>query len=546
MPLSREDWVVLHTCSALVSLAFAAGFTKFAFTSHTHLANLASALTASKERSEDADITVSSQTEAAKQRKEGWVAVTGQVVTPNPGAPVRPTLHPHPPFGSSPSTPQHASVGGLRALDGEACALVLEKDVIQQRGRGRIKFATARQVPWGIAPTEGAVANDKQGVVVGIDCQALKQSIEASPEEKAIELREGYREEKTPYFNNATPPFFGLKMLKQQLIVPLLSTITVVGTLTYRDGEMTLTAHPSAGMYLIGGGLLAVKDIVVGLYKKRNREVAVVAGLLGLSAVNIVSIVSPGFFHRAGRKIKEGLSSAYEAIIDWWSPHLRIDAERIRTEAQQRLQETVARNTSGTDDQQANEAAPGTIGVDCIVCYERKVDTAFNPCGHLGCCHPCATRINSSPFSSERKCPICRRNITSLLKVYTLGIAPPTAAAPTTSLTNTAAANGNDSGTTTAAAGGPVIVFRPLPQEHAHARAAAAAHRRFLHGPAPDPDVEELQRHRPLSPSLAAAIAAIDAATAAREQGNNNHNNHDNNDHQPAAAGAGAASPAPR
>lgn len=49
----------------------------------------------------------------------------------------------------------------------------------------------------------------------------------------------------------------------------------------------------------------------------------------------------------------------------------------------------------------------------CQVCMDAKVSTAFCPCGHVVCCHDCATMC--------RECPLCRMQITYAQKVFFTG-----------------------------------------------------------------------------------------------------------------------------
>ncbi len=48
----------------------------------------------------------------------------------------------------------------------------------------------------------------------------------------------------------------------------------------------------------------------------------------------------------------------------------------------------------------------------CAVCFDAEVNTAFVPCGHECCCCDCATVFASGI------CPICRRSVDSVLRVY--------------------------------------------------------------------------------------------------------------------------------
>ena len=51
----------------------------------------------------------------------------------------------------------------------------------------------------------------------------------------------------------------------------------------------------------------------------------------------------------------------------------------------------------------------------CVVCLENKKTHAFNPCGHMCVCETCADEI----IQRGSNCPMCRGDITSLLKIFT-------------------------------------------------------------------------------------------------------------------------------
>ncbi|XP_059293541.1 E3 ubiquitin-protein ligase APD2-like [Lycium ferocissimum] len=50
----------------------------------------------------------------------------------------------------------------------------------------------------------------------------------------------------------------------------------------------------------------------------------------------------------------------------------------------------------------------------CIVCYDKKRDCFFIPCGHCTTCHSCAKRIAEE---ENKNCPICRRVIRRVRRV---------------------------------------------------------------------------------------------------------------------------------
>jgi len=55
----------------------------------------------------------------------------------------------------------------------------------------------------------------------------------------------------------------------------------------------------------------------------------------------------------------------------------------------------------------------------CILCVDKERDTIINPCGHIVGCYECMEKILISRYSilSQAKCPICRKNIESYLKM---------------------------------------------------------------------------------------------------------------------------------
>jgi hypothetical protein len=42
--------------------------------------------------------------------------------------------------------------------------------------------------------------------------------------------------------------------------------------------------------------------------------------------------------------------------------------------------------------------------IDCVICFDRKIDSFFMPCGHSGSCHECALSL----LKSTATCHLCR------------------------------------------------------------------------------------------------------------------------------------------
>ena len=50
----------------------------------------------------------------------------------------------------------------------------------------------------------------------------------------------------------------------------------------------------------------------------------------------------------------------------------------------------------------------------CGICFDAKVDSCPNPCGHLNFCNGCITTW----LKTNNKCPMCKTKIISIIKVY--------------------------------------------------------------------------------------------------------------------------------
>lgn len=464
--MSRDEWIGIHSTSLLVGLAVAIPKLAAAWRQHVAAQRLDLALSAAQTGGDE-----DKMSEAARQRREEWIAITGQAVDPTHPAPSSSSSssstssRSYPlPFGSAARATESSSSSSastvaatLRSLTGREVALAIEKDdVLNPAGLYWNRFARVRQAPgWGIAPLD---AGGARAAPIHVDRAALARSIDSDPDARALELREAFREERRPWTRSSLLPGLDFRLLKRELIVPLLSTVTVVGRLSFVDGQLSISAHDNWGMFLLGGGLWALKDTIFALKRKRNTDLLTGGAFLGLCAVNVVSLADPGFFERQWSRLARHAERWKESLVNWWNPELR----RRALEEQHRVAQRWAGAAAATglteiaemaaDGEGAREGgtsafAVGAISQQCIVCYERKVDTAFSPCGHLTCCSTCAARINGSPFHAERRCPLCRRNISSLLRVFAAGI-PIEPPPPQTNANANANANGNGNGNT--------------------------------------------------------------------------------------------------
>lgn len=52
----------------------------------------------------------------------------------------------------------------------------------------------------------------------------------------------------------------------------------------------------------------------------------------------------------------------------------------------------------------------------CSICFEEEADTAIVPCGHKYFCYSCIANYNIA--YSNKGCPVCRKGITSFIKIF--------------------------------------------------------------------------------------------------------------------------------
>ncbi|KAL8141090.1 hypothetical protein V2J09_007111 [Rumex salicifolius] len=68
---------------------------------------------------------------------------------------------------------------------------------------------------------------------------------------------------------------------------------------------------------------------------------------------------------------------------------------------------------TGSSNGSSNELYDGKI---CVICYDEERNCFFVPCGHCATCYDCAQRIIEG---ESRVCPICRRLIHKVRKLFT-------------------------------------------------------------------------------------------------------------------------------
>jgi len=64
-------------------------------------------------------------------------------------------------------------------------------------------------------------------------------------------------------------------------------------------------------------------------------------------------------------------------------------------------------------DAEDESTAPTNAGL-CQICFDKKIECIFLPCGHARTCEDCAARIKSS----GQPCPYCRKSVSTTHRIY--------------------------------------------------------------------------------------------------------------------------------
>ncbi|CAA7030471.1 unnamed protein product [Microthlaspi erraticum] len=190
----------------------------------------------------------------------------------------------------------------------------------------------------------------------------------------------------------------GRKMLGVRHIerlLPVGTRLTVVGQ-TIRDGTGDVRIQkPEGGPFYISPVLL--DQLISSLGKWRFKYASMGLALLGVILISrpIIEyiIVRSGEFLETGRQLLRKRS---------------VDAAAKRHErATQGLELARQREKSSV-----GTSRDGPATDLCVICLDRKYDTAFLQCGHMCCCITCSSKLRG------KTCPLCRQPIRQILRIY--------------------------------------------------------------------------------------------------------------------------------
>lgn len=178
-------------------------------------------------------------------------------------------------------------------------------------------------------------------------------------------------------FGNGYP----VALLDEEKILPVGKKITAIGICTARNGEIEIKS---------------CQELPYFLSEKRKDEIeaelATSASTLFWSGILLgaLSVVVVGYaIYRNWTKWKE------------WK-EMRKRNRELHDQALVQI---------GTEEE-SGDVPDGEL---CIICLMRRKRSAFVPCGHLVCCPTCALTVERD---SSPKCPVCRQNIRTSIRIY--------------------------------------------------------------------------------------------------------------------------------
>uniref|UniRef100_A0A803QQW7 RING-type E3 ubiquitin transferase n=1 Tax=Cannabis sativa TaxID=3483 RepID=A0A803QQW7_CANSA len=176
---------------------------------------------------------------------------------------------------------------------------------------------------------------------------------------------------------------FPVGLLDEEKILPLGKDITAVGVCSIKDGTPEINSCKDLPYFLTE----MTKDEMVVDLAFRSKILLLSGAVLGSLSVGILG---------------------YAVVRNW---------NKLKEWRQRRHQQS---NPPANDDNEfhiseEDDTTDVPDGQLCVICLTRRRRSAFVPCGHLVCCQSCAISVE---HAATPKCPLCRQEIRSSVRIY--------------------------------------------------------------------------------------------------------------------------------
>jgi hypothetical protein len=238
-------------------------------------------------------------------------------------------------------------------------------------------------------------------------------------------------------------------------VLPVGVAATVLGQLDVRGGRLFIGVHPALGFYLLKDGI----EVVLVKFRSTARWTGVVAGLCGAVAAwqfaKYVHVSRPGHFAAltwlfgADDQGANGAAGAGErrnasGRRGRGSPGNRSTPQRDSRDGGAGSSSSSASGSPHTAVVDPGDEPARNTEEECVICTERRRIAVLVPCGHMHTCLTCAHRLQDSDLSTDRRCPVCREPIDTVVRVFGAESAGGTACqAPSVSTMNMSAGAGS-------------------------------------------------------------------------------------------------------
>ncbi|XP_050102416.1 E3 ubiquitin-protein ligase SPL2-like [Malus sylvestris] len=176
---------------------------------------------------------------------------------------------------------------------------------------------------------------------------------------------------------------YPVAFLNVEKILPVGKEISAVGLCSLRNGVLEIKSCKDLPYFLSEMS----KDEMVADLASRARMLFWVGIVLGSMSIGVLG---------------------YAVVRNW---------NRWKVERQQRQLQQSSRDADSNAEAQIEDEDAGDVpeGQFCVICLTRRRRSAFIPCGHRVCCHPCGISIERD---IAPKCPVCRQEIRTSLRIY--------------------------------------------------------------------------------------------------------------------------------
>ncbi|KAL1197640.1 E3 ubiquitin-protein ligase SPL1 [Cardamine amara subsp. amara] len=246
----------------------------------------------------------------------------------------------------------------------------------------------------------------------------------------------------------------GLKMLGVKYIervLPIGTPLTVVGEAVMDGTGDVRIQKPEQGPFYVSPMPLAQLISKLGKWSRRFKYAS-----MGLTVLGVILISKPVIKYILKRRrrrlslrrvVDEAANRAEPVTRGWERQHENRSEPVTRGSSNHAAARRAEPVTRGWERQHENRSEPVTRGSSnhgaarraepvtrgwerqrenrsdgtsrdgdvpdlCVICLDRKCNTVFVQCGHVCCCTTCSLRLR------EKTCPLCRRPIEQVLKIY--------------------------------------------------------------------------------------------------------------------------------